>query len=113
MILTENATGQNLHYQWRMESDGNSNNLTNIPGATLSNLVQVAAYANGNPVYYEVVVTNNNGAATSAAVQLTVNPASAPVLDTYLPTASPTTYVGGTCPLARSSKGRCQSATSG
>jgi hypothetical protein len=93
--LTETAMGANLHYQWQVESDANDNNLTNIPGATLSNLAQVASYAGGNPVYYDVVVTNNNGAATSTVVQITVEPPSAPVLDTDLSTTSPMIYVGG------------------
>ena len=93
--LTESAQGADLHYQWQIETDGNNNNLTNIPGATLSNLTQVATYAGGNPLYYDVVITNNNGASTSTVVQITVNPPSAPILDTDLSTTSPMIYVGG------------------
>lgn len=95
LTLTETASGANLHYQWRIETDGNSNSLTNIPGATSSNLLQIASYAGGNPIYYDVVVTNVNGAATSSVVQITVNAPSAPVLNQDLASLTPATYAGG------------------
>ena len=105
VTLTENAIGSNLHYQWQMESDGNNNNLVDIPGATNSSLTQVATYSSGNPVYYDVVVTNANGAATSAAVKITVNQPSPPVLDTDLNPLNPMTYVGGSLTFSATFEG--------
>jgi hypothetical protein len=98
LTFVEEASGANLHYQWQKETDGGNTSLTNIPGANSSNLVDVATYASGNPVYYDVIVTNANGAATSAVVNITINPPSAPVLDNDLsvqyPTLSALAYVG-------------------
>jgi hypothetical protein len=93
LTLTENASGANLHYQWR--TDGGSGTLTNIPGAVTSNLVQNVLYTGLNPVSYDVVVTNISGTATSAVVQITVNPPSAPLLDQDLASLTPSTYAGG------------------
>jgi hypothetical protein len=94
LTLAEDASGGNLHYQWQIETDGGSATLTNIPGAAASNLVQVAAY-NGNPAFFDVVVTNANGAVTSPVVQVTINPPSAPVLLQDLDPLNPSTFVGG------------------
>jgi hypothetical protein len=105
LTLTETAAGANLHFQWQVEMDGNNNNLTNIPGATFSNLTQVASYAAGVPLYYDVVVTNNNGASTSTVVQITVDPPSAPVLDTDLSTTNALIYAGGSLTFAAQFEG--------
>jgi Concanavalin A-like lectin/glucanases superfamily len=106
--LTEAAVGSNLHYQWQIENDGGNTSLTNIPGATSSNLVQTAVYT-GNPVYYGIVVTNVNGAATSAPVNITINPASAPILDKDLsaqyPNLTASTYVGGSLTFSAAFEG--------
>jgi hypothetical protein len=93
MILTANASGANLHYQW--QTDGGSGTLTNIPGATASNLVQVASDTWPSQVSYDVTVTNVAGAVTSPVVQVTVKPSSAPILGVDLENLNPITYVGG------------------
>lgn len=101
--LTEEATGGNLHYQW--QTDGGSGVFTNIPGATSSNLTQVAVDTGLSPIGYSVIVTNLNGAATSAVVQVTIAAPSAPLLDADLDTLAPTMYAGGSLTFSASFSG--------
>ncbi len=101
--LTVNASGANLHYQW--QTDGGSGSLTNIPGATGSNLTQVASSSAVSPISYDVVVTNANGAVTSPVVQITVKPPSAPLLDADLDNLTPATYAGGSLNFSASFSG--------
>ncbi len=55
-----------LHYQWLASSDGSTNavSFTNIPAATASSYTVASATTN----YFEAIVTNNFGAATSTPV---------------------------------------------
>jgi len=104
ITLTEVALGANLHYQW--QTDAGYGTLTNIPGATKSNLVQSALYnASVGPVSYDVIVTNVNGAATSTVVQVTINAPSAPILNADLANLTPSMYAGGTLTFSASFAG--------
>ena len=76
VTLTANTGGAPpLNYQWQLDVGAGPKN---IPGATNASYTFVAITADqGN---FDLVVTDILGAATSAVVALTVNPASAPIL---------------------------------
>ena len=115
LTLNEAALGSGtLSYHWQTDG-GSGGTLTNIPGATSSNLVvNTSAFAAGTYNYAVVVTTTSGGgmSATSPVLPLTINAASAPILITDT-TPSPNTtasYVGlnqsfsvamtGTLPIA-------------
>ena len=80
-LLTEVASGNGtLTYQWQTDG-GSGGSLTNIPGATATNLLvrppDTGATYN---IAYDVIVSSSFGSSTSAVTSLTVNPASAPLL---------------------------------
>ena len=71
MTFTASVTGaQPLHCQWRFNNGGG---YADISGANTNTLVLTAAITNAGS--YELVLTNNYGAVTSAPVTLTVTPA--------------------------------------
>src|SRR5580658_7385590 len=80
VTLTESATGQlPLFYQW--QTDGGSDGaLTNIPGATASNLTIATSGLTAGLYQYDVIVSNASDDSTSAVVVLDLVPASVPVL---------------------------------
>lgn len=96
--FTELASGNGtLHYQWRTDG-GNGGSLTNIPGATATNLMVVPPDSGSMyTINYDVVVANSFGASTSSVVTLTVNAATAPIIATdTTPVGNTIAYVGGT-----------------
>ena len=71
VTFTASVTGaQPLHCQWRFNNGGG---YADISGANTNTLVLTAAITNAGS--YELVLTNNYGAVTSAPVTLTVTPA--------------------------------------
>ncbi|MFZ0826186.1 MAG: putative Ig domain-containing protein [Verrucomicrobiia bacterium] len=82
LTLTETASGTGtLSYQW--QTDGGSGSLTNIPGATTTN-VTVTVPSSGT-FKYDIIVTNNYGSATSSVAIVTVNPPVAVTVDASQP----------------------------
>ena len=82
VTLTESALGSGtLYYQWQTDGGGGGS-LTNIPGATATNVLVASATAGS--FNYDVIVTNSYGSETSrvatvvvlAPVNVTVNTAS-------------------------------------
>jgi hypothetical protein len=72
VTLTESALGSApLYYQWQTDGSGGGS-LTNIPGATDTNLVVTTPTAGA--FRYDVIVTNTLGCATSSVVTITVLP---------------------------------------
>lgn len=72
VILTENAIGTGtLYYQWQTDGGGGTS-LTNIPGATGTNLSVTPSTAGS--FNYNVVVTNSYGSETSSVAIVTVLP---------------------------------------
>jgi len=115
MTLNEAALGSGtLSYKWQTDG-GSGGTLTNIPGATSSNLVvNTAGFAAGTYSYAVVVTTTSGGgmSVTSPALPLTIAAASAPVIvtDTTPSPNTTTSYAGlnqsfsvsmtGTLPIA-------------
>jgi hypothetical protein len=99
ITLNEAALGSGtLTYQWQTDG-GSGGSLTNIPGATSSNLlVNTTGFTAGTYNYAVVVTTTSNGGAsmTSPALAVSVIDASAPTLVTdTTPTPNTTSsYVG-------------------
>ncbi len=72
--LTESALGTGtLFYQW--QTDGGGGSLTNIPGATGTNIS--AILSNPGTYQYSVIVTNLYGSSTSGVASVTVLPPAA------------------------------------
>jgi len=72
LTLTESALGTGtLYYQWQTDGGGGGS-LTNIPGATGTNVTTTAAST--GTFNFNVIVTNNYGGATSSVVVVTVLP---------------------------------------
>ncbi len=93
--LTEAATGQApLFYNWRTDG-GSGGALTNIPGATVSNLTINTAGFGAGTYSYDVVVSNSVNASTSAAVALDVVAASLPVVVSNIAPGKAVADVGG------------------
>jgi hypothetical protein len=115
VTLNEAALGSGtLSYKWQTDG-GSGGALTNIPGATSSNLVvNTTGFADGTYNYAVVVTTTSGGgmSATSPVLPLTITDASAPsiVTDTTPSPNTTTSYVGlnqsfsvamtGTLPIA-------------
>jgi len=115
VTLNEAALGSGtLTYKWQTDG-GSGGPLTNIPGATSSNLVVNTTGLAAGTYSYAVVVTTSSGggmSATSPVLPLTIVPASAPVVvtDTTPSPNATTSYVGlnqsfsvsmsGTLPIA-------------
>jgi hypothetical protein len=110
VTLMESASSQpSLVYQWQTDG-GSGGTLTNIPGATASNLIINTGGLGAGGYNYDVVVANATGAATSAVVSLDVVAASRPVLVSDIAPASAVENVGaqqtfsalftGTLPIA-------------
>ena len=85
-----------FNYQW-LTDGGSGNTLTNIPGATASNLVvNTTSFAPGN-YNYAVIVTNTSNSSTSAVVTLNIIAGSQPQLVTDIaPAPVNMGYVGQT-----------------
>ena len=115
LTLNEAALGSGtISYKWQTDG-GSGGALTNIPGATSSNLVvNTTGWAAGTYSYAVVVTTTSGGgmSATSPVLPLTVSPASAPIIvsDTTPTPNTASSYVGlnqsfsvsmiGTLPIA-------------
>jgi hypothetical protein len=85
VTLTESALGSApLYYQWRTDGGGGGS-LTNIPGATDTNLVVTTPTAGA--FRYGVVVTNAVGSATSSVVTITILPPATVTVSTAQPMA--------------------------
>ncbi len=95
VTLTEAASGQvPLSYQWQTDG-GTGGSLTNIPGATVSNLTINTSGLAAGAYNYDVVVTNAYSASTSAVAVLNLVAASLPVLVSDISPRAATTEVGG------------------
>ena len=94
VTLTEAASGQApLSYQWQTDGGGGGS-LTNIPGATATNLsVDTTGWKSG-AYLYDVVVSNSSSVSTSGIVTLTVFQPSEPVLVSDIAPKSALAYVG-------------------
>lgn len=97
VTLTATAAGPGtLGYQWQTDG-GSGGSLTNIPGATGTNLVVIPPDTESTyTINYDFVVTNNTSAATSSVVALTVDAASAPQISQDTTPTNVVSYVGGT-----------------
>ena len=98
ITLNEAALGSGLSYQWQTDG-GSGGSLTNIPGATSSNLVvNTSAFTAGTYNYAVVVTTTSAGgmSMTSPTLPLTVVAGSSPTLvtDTTPSPNATTSYVG-------------------
>jgi hypothetical protein len=86
VTLTESALGSApLYYQWQTDGGGGGS-LTNIPGATDTNLV--VATPTAGAFRYDVIVTNAAGSATSSVVTITVLPPATVTVSTAQPMAT-------------------------
>jgi hypothetical protein len=85
VTLTESALGSApLYYQW--QTDGGGGGLTNIPGATDTNLVVTTPTAGA--FRYDVIVSNAVSSATSSVVTITVLPPATVAVSTAQPMAT-------------------------
>ena len=90
MTFTASVSGaQPLYFQWQFDNGGG---FTDIPGANTNMLALNAAVTNAGS--YELVVTNNYGAATSSIAILNVT-ASAPILVSDITPNFALAYTGG------------------
>jgi hypothetical protein len=99
LTLTVDAGGtpSNLSFRWRKNS-------LPITGATTSTFT-IAPLIAGGPDTYDVVVTNDFGAQTSAGASITVAAQAKPIITADLPTPSRTLYPGGVLQLAVTAAG--------
>jgi hypothetical protein len=107
VVLNEAATGGGvLKYQWQTDG-GSGGSLTNIPGATSTNLlVTPPDIGSGYTINYDVVVANASGSVTSAVAALTVNAATAPFIVTDIsPSLNLVAFAGGTASFSASFNG--------
>jgi hypothetical protein len=86
VTLTESALGSApLYYQWQTDGSGGGS-LTNIPGATDTNLVVTTPTAGA--FRYDVIVSNAVSSATSSVVTITVLPPATVTVSTAQPMAT-------------------------
>ncbi len=105
ITLNEFPIGLSPSYQW-LTDGGSGGSLTNVPGATSSNLVvDTTSFIAGN-YNYAVTVNNSHGSSTSATLTLNVVAASQPQLVTDI-TPAPVNegYVGQTLAYSASFTG--------
>ena len=95
VTFTEAAGGQTpLYYQWRTDGGGGGS-LTNIPGATATNLNLITINWNPGTYHYEVIVSNSFGVSTSSVAAFNLVAASAPVVVSGVTPNSAESYPGG------------------
>ncbi|MBU6410912.1 MAG: hypothetical protein KGR98_11060, partial [Verrucomicrobia bacterium] len=93
VVLSASVSGAGpFTYQW--QTDGGSGTFTNIPGATSATLTVDTTGMDGMTVGYDLVVGNAAGMTTGEVSELTVNPASAPVVVQDITPSAPDPFVG-------------------
>ncbi|RTQ49590.1 T9SS type A sorting domain-containing protein [Hymenobacter gummosus] len=76
LSLTGSATGSGLTYQWQQSATGAAGSFTNVSG-TGTNATYTASSLTST-TYFQAIVTCSGQSATSAPVQVTVNPTAVP-----------------------------------
>jgi hypothetical protein len=109
VVLSGTASGVGtLSYQWQIQDPAGSGPWVNLPNATsLTYDLDTTSLGDGNQQAIQLVVSNNSGESTnSAAVTLTVAPATKPLVftDTSISPDS-TNYVGGAVTISAAFNG--------
>lgn len=74
VTLTENPAGTpSFFYQWQTDNGTGGATWSNTGGNSTNLLVNTASFTPGLPVQFQVIVTNNFGASTSAPIALSAN----------------------------------------
>lgn len=74
VTLNENPAGTpSFYYQWQTDNGSGGTTWSNTGGHSNNLVVDTSSFTPGSPVQFQVVVTNNFGASTSAPISLVAN----------------------------------------